>query len=67
MAQETLKELRYNGSKVIAECARRDEEGNRIASTYLTDVQVISEDEVDEAFETVFGKTTTIKKFFFFF
>ena len=63
MAQETLKELKYDGSKVVAECARRDEEGNRIVDTYLTDVQIISEDEIDEAFETVFGKTTTVKKF----
>ena len=64
MAQETLKELKYNGSKVIAECARRDDEGNKIASTYLTDVQIISEDEINKAFETVFGKntTTTVKK-----
>ena len=62
MAQETLKELRYDGSKVIAECARRDEEGNKIASTYLTNVQIISDDEIDTAFETVFGKTTTVKK-----
>lgn len=64
MAQETLKELKYNGSKVIAEVARRDDEGNRIVSTYLTDVQIISEDEINAAFETVFGKntTTTLKK-----
>ena len=62
MAQETLKELKYNGSKVIAEVARRDGEGNRIASTYLTDVQVISEDEIGTAFESVFGKNTTVKK-----
>ena len=63
MAQETLKELKFNGSKVVAECARRDDEGNDIVNTYLTDVQIISEDEIDEAFEAVFGKTTTVKKF----
>ena len=64
MAEETLKELKYNGSKVIAEVARRDDEGNKIPSTYLTDVQLISEDEIDTAFESVFGKntTTTLKK-----
>ena len=62
MAEETLKELKYNGSKVIAEVARRDDEGNKIPNTYLTDVQLISEDEIDTAFESVFGKITTVKK-----
>ena len=62
MAQETLKELRYDGSKVIAEVARRDGEGNKIPDTYLTNVQVISEDEIGTAFESVFGENTTVKK-----
>ena len=63
MAQETLKELKYNGKKVIAEVARRDALGRIIDTTYLTDVQLISEDEIDAAFETVFGKNTNVKKF----
>ena len=63
MAEETLAELKYDGKKVIAECARRDDEGNKITSTYLSDAQIMSEEEINEAFGIVFGKTTTVKKF----
>ena len=40
MAQETLKELRYDGSKVIAEVARRDALGRTIDATYKTEFQI---------------------------
>lgn len=36
MAQTILKELTYDGSKVIVEVAKRDAKGNTIDSTYLT-------------------------------
>ena len=35
MAQQTLKELLYNGSKVVVEVARRDGLGKQIDTTYL--------------------------------
>ena len=36
MAQQTLKEITYEGSKVIVEVARRDAVGNVINTTYVT-------------------------------
>lgn len=40
MAQETLKELKYDGKKVIAEVARRDALGRIIDATYKTESQI---------------------------
>lgn len=36
MANETLKELKYNNSKVLVEAAKRDGDGKVIATTYAT-------------------------------
>lgn len=44
MANETLKELRYNGQKVVAEVARRDALGKTINRNYLTTPLLIQED-----------------------
>lgn len=43
MARETLKELKYNGQKVIAEVARRDAAGRTISTTYALRSEIISE------------------------
>lgn len=43
MANETLKELKYNGKKVISEVARRDALGRTINTTYATKSDIISE------------------------
>ena len=43
MANETLKELKYSGSKVLVEAARRDVKGRKIDTTYATKNEVISE------------------------
>lgn len=40
MANETLKELKYNNSKVLVEAAKRDGDGKVIATTYATEVDV---------------------------
>lgn len=40
MANETLKELKYNNSKVLVEAAKRDGDGKVIAITYATTTDV---------------------------
>lgn len=50
MANETLKELKYNGKKIVAEVARRDAKGNVIDKTYIK-----STDSIDA--DTLAGKT----------
>ena len=40
MANETLKELKYNNSKVLVEAAKRDGDGKVIATTYATKTDV---------------------------
>lgn len=50
MANETLKELKYDGKKIVAEVARRDAKGNVIDKTYIK-----STDSIDA--DTLAGKT----------
>lgn len=50
MANETLKELKYDGKKIVAEVARRDAKGNVIDKTYIK-----STDNIDA--DTLAGKT----------
>ena len=40
MAVETLKELEYDAKKVLVECARRDDLGRRIETTYATKQEI---------------------------
>ena len=57
MAQETLKELRYDGSKVIAEVARRDALGRTIDATYATKSEISTGDSIIDL--TVYPLETT--------
>lgn len=54
MANETLKELKYNGNKVVTEVARRDAQGRVIHTTYPTKAEI-------NAMFTVSGNICTIK------
>ena len=40
MATETLKEIKYEGKKVLTEAAKRDAEGNVINTTYATKAEL---------------------------
>lgn len=53
MAQQQLKELLYDGKKVIVEVARRDGSGNTITSTYATKSEVTSSLETKEPTITI--------------
>lgn len=56
MAQEVMKELKYDGSKVVVEVARRDAKGNTIDTTYATLTAVNAKLDTS-AFNTYIGTT----------
>lgn len=60
MAQETLKELKYDGKKVIAEVARRDALGRTIDTTYATKSEISTGDSVIDLTAYPLKTTTNI-------